>query len=130
MAGSTSGHKSAARGCATPGRCAARGDRPERPHPGVLSECLRCCGPRGARVGLRAADVKLVVALVSQGELIWLLNLGPRLSDQEYSGDDRKLLETWQRRVLRQFASRSSDASRKRKCVPVSVSSRSCRSPG
>jgi len=29
---------------------------------------------------------------VSQGELIGLLNLGPRLSQQEYSADDRKLL--------------------------------------
>jgi serine phosphatase RsbU (regulator of sigma subunit) len=45
--------------------------------------------------GLRAmmaAEVKLVVPLVSQGELIGLLNLGPRLSQQEYSADDRKLL--------------------------------------
>ena len=42
---------------------------------------------------LRGAGVKLVVPLVSQGELIGLLNLGPRLSEQDYSGDDRKLLE-------------------------------------
>src|SRR3712207_4522588 len=41
---------------------------------------------------MRAADVRLVVPLVSQGELIGLLNLGPRLSQQEYSADDRKLL--------------------------------------
>ena len=41
---------------------------------------------------MKAADVKLVVPLVSQGELIGLLNLGPRLSQQEYSADDRKLL--------------------------------------
>ena len=41
---------------------------------------------------LRDAGVKLVVPLVSQGELIGLLNLGPRLSEQEYSADDRKLL--------------------------------------
>src|SRR5438270_1926125 len=46
-----------------------------------------------ARTTLRAAGVKLVVPLVSQGELIGLLNLGPRLSDQDYSSDDRKLLE-------------------------------------
>ena len=32
--------------------------------------------------------------LVTQGELIGLLNLGPRLSDQDYSGDDRRLLES------------------------------------
>ena len=43
---------------------------------------------------LRAAGVKLVVPLVTHGELIGLLNLGPRLSDQEYSGDDRRLLES------------------------------------
>jgi serine phosphatase RsbU (regulator of sigma subunit)/anti-sigma regulatory factor (Ser/Thr protein kinase) len=42
---------------------------------------------------LRTAGVKLVVPLVSQGELIGLLNLGPRLSDQEYSTDDRRLLD-------------------------------------
>src|SRR5690242_161713 len=42
---------------------------------------------------LRAAGVKLVVPLVSQGELIGLLNLGRRLSDQDYSADDRRLLE-------------------------------------
>jgi serine phosphatase RsbU (regulator of sigma subunit)/anti-sigma regulatory factor (Ser/Thr protein kinase) len=43
--------------------------------------------------GLRAAGVKLVVPLVSQGELIGLLNLGPRLSEQAYSSDDRRLLD-------------------------------------
>src|SRR5215207_3927523 len=41
---------------------------------------------------MKAADIKMVVPLVSQGELIGLLNLGPRLSQQEYSADDRKLL--------------------------------------
>ncbi len=41
---------------------------------------------------LRAADVKLAVPLVSQGELIGLLNLGPRLSEQGYSRDDSGLL--------------------------------------
>ena len=41
---------------------------------------------------LRAAGVKLVVPLVSQGELIGMINLGPRLSEQDYSTDDRKLL--------------------------------------
>jgi serine phosphatase RsbU (regulator of sigma subunit)/anti-sigma regulatory factor (Ser/Thr protein kinase) len=43
---------------------------------------------------LSAAGVKIVVPLISQGELIGLLNLGPRLSEQEYSADDRKLLDT------------------------------------
>jgi serine phosphatase RsbU (regulator of sigma subunit)/anti-sigma regulatory factor (Ser/Thr protein kinase) len=42
---------------------------------------------------LRNANVKLVVPLIAQGELIGILNLGPRLSDQDYSGDDRRLLE-------------------------------------
>jgi serine phosphatase RsbU (regulator of sigma subunit)/anti-sigma regulatory factor (Ser/Thr protein kinase) len=42
---------------------------------------------------LRKAGVKMVVPLISQGELIGLLNLGPRLSEQEYSSDDRQLLE-------------------------------------
>ena len=46
-----------------------------------------------ALVELRAAGVKLVVPLVTHGELIGTLNLGPRLSDQEYSADDRRLLE-------------------------------------
>lgn len=41
---------------------------------------------------MRAAGVALVVPLVAQGELVGLLNLGPRLSEQEYTGDDRKLL--------------------------------------
>ncbi len=41
---------------------------------------------------LRAAGVHLLVPLISQGELIGTLNLGKRLSDQPYSGDDRKLL--------------------------------------
>src|ERR687889_1193293 len=41
---------------------------------------------------MKKADIKVVVPLVSQGELIGLLNLGPRLSQQEYSADDRKLL--------------------------------------
>src|ERR687896_671531 len=41
---------------------------------------------------MKAAQIKVVVPLVSQGELIGLLNLGSRLSQQEYSADDRKLL--------------------------------------
>ena len=41
---------------------------------------------------MKEAQIKVVVPLVSQGELIGLLNLGPRLSQQEYSADDRKLL--------------------------------------
>ncbi|MDQ3722165.1 MAG: SpoIIE family protein phosphatase [Actinomycetota bacterium] len=42
---------------------------------------------------LKSAGVKLAVPLVSQGELIGVLNLGRRLSEQDYSSDDRKLLD-------------------------------------
>ena len=45
-----------------------------------------------AVAALRDANVKLVVPLISQGELIGMLNLGPRLSEQEFSADDRRLL--------------------------------------
>ena len=41
---------------------------------------------------LRDAGVALVVPLVTQGELIGTLNVGPRLSEQEYSTEDRRLL--------------------------------------
>jgi len=46
-----------------------------------------------AKEALKEAGMKLVVPLISQGELIGLLNLGPRLSERDYSGDDRKLLD-------------------------------------
>lgn len=42
---------------------------------------------------LKASGTKLAVPLVSQGELIGVLNLGPRRSEQEYSLDDRRLLD-------------------------------------
>ncbi len=42
---------------------------------------------------LRDGGVRLVVPLVSQGELVGILNLGPRLSAQDYSSDDRRLLD-------------------------------------
>ena len=42
---------------------------------------------------LRLEGVRLSLPLVSQGELIGLLNLGARLSEQEYSSDDFRLLE-------------------------------------
>ena len=45
-----------------------------------------------ALAALRAAGVKLVIPLVSQGEVAKLINLGPRLSDQEYTSDDRRML--------------------------------------
>ncbi len=46
-----------------------------------------------ALVEMRAVGVKLVVPLLSQGELIGVLSLGPRRSEQEYSTDDRRLLD-------------------------------------
>jgi serine phosphatase RsbU (regulator of sigma subunit)/anti-sigma regulatory factor (Ser/Thr protein kinase) len=42
---------------------------------------------------IRQAGVKVVVPLVSQGDLIGLINLGPRRSEQEYTGDDYKLMQ-------------------------------------
>lgn len=41
---------------------------------------------------LKEAGIQMVVPLLGQGELVGLLNLGPRLSGQEYSTDDRSLL--------------------------------------
>jgi serine phosphatase RsbU (regulator of sigma subunit)/anti-sigma regulatory factor (Ser/Thr protein kinase) len=41
---------------------------------------------------MRAAGVKMVIPLISQGELVGLLNMGQRLSEQDYSTDDRRLL--------------------------------------
>jgi serine phosphatase RsbU (regulator of sigma subunit) len=41
---------------------------------------------------LRSAGTELVVPLISQGELIGLLNLGPRRGERSYSADDRALL--------------------------------------
>ena len=43
---------------------------------------------------LRRVGVQVAIPLVSQGELVGLLNLGPRLSEQDYSTDDRGLLNT------------------------------------
>ena len=43
---------------------------------------------------MKDSGVKLAIPLVSQGELVGLLNLGPRLSEQDYSTDDRGLLNT------------------------------------
>ena len=60
-------------------------------HPGVLDAAqLKLESP--ALTAMRQAGIKLVVPLVSQGELIGLINLGSRLSEQEYSSDDHKLL--------------------------------------
>ena len=46
-----------------------------------------------AVAAMKEAGVKLVVPLVSQGDLIGLINLGARRSEQEYTSDDYKLLQ-------------------------------------
>ena len=43
---------------------------------------------------LRADGIEVIVPLVTQGELIGALYLGPRLSEQAYSVDDRQLLSS------------------------------------
>ena len=42
---------------------------------------------------MREDGVRLVLPLVSQGELIGLINLGQRRSEQDYSSDDKRLLQ-------------------------------------
>ena len=59
--------------------------------PGAVEiDKLRMDSP--ALKALQEAGVRMAVPLVSQGELVGLLNLGPRLSEQDYSTDDRALL--------------------------------------
>lgn len=43
---------------------------------------------------LKEAGVQITAPLISQGELIGLLNLGARMSEQDYTTDDRRLLNT------------------------------------
>ena len=80
-------------------RADAGRDRAERSAARLLPERHRGGGHRALELDspalreLRAAGVKLAVPLVSQGELIGVLNLGPRLSEQDYSSDDRRLLD-------------------------------------
>jgi serine phosphatase RsbU (regulator of sigma subunit) len=57
----------------------------------VALEELELASP--ARDALQAAGMRLVVPLVSQARLVGLLGLGPRRSERDYAGDDRKLLE-------------------------------------
>ncbi|MDE3230171.1 MAG: SpoIIE family protein phosphatase [Chloroflexota bacterium] len=61
--------------------------------PGAVElDRLRLDSP--ALTALKAAGVAIAIPLVSQGELVGVLNLGPRLSQQDYSSDDRGLLNT------------------------------------
>jgi serine phosphatase RsbU (regulator of sigma subunit) len=41
---------------------------------------------------LKTSNAKVAVPLISQGELVGWISLGPRLSEQDYSADDRSLL--------------------------------------
>lgn len=59
--------------------------------PGVLDlATLRLESPLVTR--LRAEGVRLLVPLLSQGELVGMLSLGPRRSEQDYASDDKALL--------------------------------------
>jgi serine phosphatase RsbU (regulator of sigma subunit)/anti-sigma regulatory factor (Ser/Thr protein kinase) len=59
-------------------------------HGAVELDKLNLASP--ALSSMRAAGVKVAIPLISQGELVGLLCLGPRLSQQDYSTYDRKLL--------------------------------------
>ncbi len=43
---------------------------------------------------LKEAGIRITAPLISQGDLIGLLNLGSRMSEQDYTTDDRRLLNT------------------------------------
>lgn len=43
---------------------------------------------------MKAQDVRIVVPLVTSGELVGLLALGPRLSERTYSRNDKRLLDS------------------------------------
>jgi serine phosphatase RsbU (regulator of sigma subunit)/anti-sigma regulatory factor (Ser/Thr protein kinase) len=71
------------------------------PHDPFLAYCLNSKGiidverlllTSPAVTAIKGAGVRLVVPLVSQGDLIGLINLGSRRSEQEYTSDDAKLL--------------------------------------
>ena len=59
-------------------------------HGVVEVESLKLESPALAQ--LRDADIRLLIPLVNQGELVGMLQLGARLSDQEYTSDDLRLL--------------------------------------
>lgn len=59
--------------------------------PGVIDlTTLQLDSPLVTR--LRAEGARLLVPLLSQGELVGLITLGPRRSEQEYASDDKTLL--------------------------------------
>ena len=59
-------------------------------HGAVELDKLNLASP--ALQAMQSAGIKMAIPLISQGELVGLLCLGPRLSQQEYSTYDRKLL--------------------------------------
>lgn len=63
----------------------------------VLLDSVSADGPALKR--MRAAGSELVVPLVSQRELVGWLALGPRLSEQAYTADDRGLLRNFAAQV-------------------------------
>jgi serine phosphatase RsbU (regulator of sigma subunit)/anti-sigma regulatory factor (Ser/Thr protein kinase) len=63
----------------------------------VLVDHLKIDSP--AVRALRSAEVAVLVPLVTHGELVAILSLGRRLSEQEYSADDRRLLENLARQA-------------------------------
>src|SRR5437016_10554849 len=59
--------------------------------PGILEiESLKIQSPALER--LKANGIRILLPLVSQGELVGLLSIGPRLSEQGYTPDDYQLL--------------------------------------
>ncbi len=66
--------------------------------PGVIElDRLKLQSP--ALETLRVQGMRLLLPLVSQGELVGTISLGARLSEQEYSGDDFGLLHTLARQA-------------------------------
>ena len=67
-------------------------------HPGVVEvDRLQLDSP--VVHNLKTNEVEIALPLASQGELIGLLNLGPRLNGQKYTHEDRALLNTLAARV-------------------------------
>lgn len=56
----------------------------------VELDTLRLSSP--AVEALRQAGIRVLIPLVNQGELVGMIQLGGRLSDQEYTSDDLRLL--------------------------------------
>src|SRR5258706_9746631 len=61
--------------------------------PGVVElDTLKMNSP--SQRAMQQSGIKLILPLVSQGELVGLLQLGTRMSEQEYSSDDFRMLNT------------------------------------